>query len=182
MPVPASISMPTIDFSVVRDLRKAEGLTLQQVADRSGLSVAGLSKLERNQNLIELETLYRLARVFGLTATDLLSLAESRSAQRKSVQRYQSGPFDFEKLTCRGLDLFHATARAGDSLQHPEAHGDEYEVCWVREGEINILFSHERHALHPGEALQFDAILPHTYEIIRDASLVIAHLTKSHRF
>lgn len=179
---PHASNLPVLDFSVVRDVRKEAGLTLQQVADRSGLSIAGLSKLERNQNLIELETLYRLARVFGLTATDLLSLAESRTAQRKSIQRYHSGPFDFEKLNCRGLELFHATGHAGDSLKHPEAHGDEYEICWVRKGQIDITFSHEKHSLKPGEALQFDAVLPHTYHILKDASLIIAHLTKHHRF
>jgi transcriptional regulator with XRE-family HTH domain len=179
---PAASATPSLDFSVVRDLRKEAGLTLQQVADRSGLSIASLSKLERNQNLVELETLYRLARVFGLTATDLLSLAESRTAQRKSIQRYRSGPFDFEKLSYQGIDVFHATARAGDSLQHPEAHGDEHEICWVRHGRLHVAFTHEQHTLGPGEALQFDAILPHTYRILEDAKLIILHLTKTHRF
>ncbi|BCX46719.1 transcriptional regulator, XRE family protein [Haloferula helveola] len=172
----------SLDFSVIRDLRKQAGLTLQQVSDRSGLSIASLSKLERNQNLVELETLHRLARVFGLSASDLLSLAESPTAHRKTVHRYRSGPFDFEKIAFQGVDLFHATATAGGSLQHPEAHGDDYEICWVRSGRVHIAFSHEQHTLGPGEALKFDAVLPHTYEILEDAELIIAHLTKTHRF
>ncbi|MBB5351713.1 transcriptional regulator with XRE-family HTH domain [Haloferula luteola] len=172
----------SLDFAVIRNLRKQAGLTLQQVSDQSGLSVASLSKLERNQNLIELPTLHRLARVFGLSASDLLSLAESATAHRKKVTRYQSGPFNFEKLAFQGVELFHATARAGDSLQHPEAHGDEHEICWVRKGRVHIAFSHEQHTLAAGDALKFDAVLPHTYEIQADAELIIAHLTKTHRF
>jgi transcriptional regulator with XRE-family HTH domain len=182
MPLADLKATPELDFSVVREVRKQAGMTLQEVADQSGLSIASLSKLERNQNLVELETLYRLARVFGLSASDLLSLAESRTAHRKTIERYQSGPFEFEKLGYQGIELFHADAKAGGSLQHPEAHGDDYEICWVRSGRIHIRFSHEQHTLGPGEAIQFDAVLPHTYEILEDATLIIAHIQKTHRF
>ena len=155
---------------------------MQQVSEQSGLSIASLSKLERNQNLIELPTLHRLARVFGLSASDLLSLAESPTAQIKEVHRYQSGPFDFEKIAFQGIELFVAKAKTGESLQRPEAHGDEYEICWVRSGKVHIAFEHEQHTLSDGDALKFDAVLPHTYEILEEAELVIAHLTKTHRF
>ena len=172
----------SLDFSVIRDLRKQAGLTLQQVSDLSGLSVASLSKLERNHNLVELPTLHRLARVFALSASDLLSLAESATAHRKSATAYTSGPFQFEKIAFQGVELFQATAKAGDSLQHPEAHGDEFEICWVRRGKVHIAFNHEQHTLAAGDALKFDAVLPHTYEILEDAELTIVHLTKTHRF
>ena len=171
-----------LDFSVVRDLRKGEGLTLDELSQRSGLSVSVLSKLERNRNLVELETLYRLARAFRLSASDLLSLAESVAAHRKSAERYRSGPFDFEKLSFQGIDCFRATAPAGESLKHPEAHGDEFEICWVQSGRIRIVLPREQHDLGPGEALKFDAVLEHTYEILEDAELFIVHLTKTHRF
>ena len=180
--MPDSPDKPELDFSIVREVRTQAGMTLQDVADRSGISVASLSKLERNQNLVELETLYRLAKVFGLSASDLLSLVESRTAHRKSAERYQSGPFEFEKLAYQGVELFHGKARAGGELKHPEAHGDDHEICWVRSGRIHIRFSHEQHTLGPGEAIQFDAVLPHTYEILEDATVIIAHLQKTHRF
>ncbi len=177
-----SHSIEALDFSVVRQLRKSKGLTLDELSKRSGLSISVLSKLERNQNLVELETLYRLARAFGLSATDLLSLAESVAAHSKSVECYQSGPFEFEKLSYQGIDCFHATASAGGTLSKPEAHGDEYEFCWVRSGRVRITLALEHHNLGPGEALKFDAALEHTYEIIEDAELNIIHLTKAHRF
>ena len=173
---------PPIDFSVLRDVRKQAGMTLEELARRSKLSIASLSKLERNQSMVGLDTLFRIARVFGLSASDLLSLAESRTAHIKTIERYQSGPFDFEKLSWQGVELFHASAKVGHSLKHPEAHGDEHEICWVRKGRVHIAFSHEEHTLNPGEAIKFDAVLPHIYEIIEDAELIIAHLTKTHRF
>lgn len=172
----------TLDFSIVRDLRKAAGMTLDEVSQKSGISIAGLSKLERNQNMIELDTLYRLARVFGLTATDLLNLAESCSARAKTAERYTSGPFNFEKVGFNGIDCFRATAEAGSQLSKPEAHGDEFEICWLHQGKIRITLPREQHVLCQGQALKFDAALEHSYEILEESELTIIHIEKTHRF
>lgn len=172
----------TLDFSVVRDLRKRAGMTLEDVSQKSGVSIAGLSKLERNQNMIELDTLYRLARVFGLSATDLLNLAESCSAHCKDAESYTSGPFDFQKISFKGIDCFQATAKQGGNLTKPEAHGDEFEICWLRSGSIRITLPRETHLLKPGQALKFDAALAHSYEILEDSEVTILHLEKTHRF
>ena len=172
----------TLDFSVVRDLRKREGMTLEEVSRKSGISIAGLSKLERNQNMIELDTLYRLARVFSLSATDLLNLAESSSARLKDAEFYQSGPFDFEKVGFRGIDCFYAKAKIGNELSKPEAHGDEFEICWLLQGRIQITLPREVHLLKPGQALKFDAALSHTYQILEDSEMTILHIEKTHRF
>jgi transcriptional regulator with XRE-family HTH domain len=171
-----------LDFSVVRDLRKRAGMTLEDVSHKSGVSIAGLSKLERNQNMIELDTLYRLARVFGLSATDLLNLAESCSAHCKDAETYTSGPFDFEKVSFKGIDCFHAVAKRGGKLSKPEAHGDEFEICWLRSGRICITLPREVHTLAPGQALKFDAALAHSYQILEDSEMTILHLEKTHGF
>lgn len=171
-----------LDFSVVRDLRKRQGLTLGEVAERSGVSTAVLSKLERNQNVCEIDTLYRIARVFGLSSSDLLGLAENCSARLKRESEYESGPFHFRRITFDGIVCFVATAQAGQHLTKPEAHGDEFEVCWVQSGRVRIQLPREQHTLAAGDALKFDAVLEHTYEILEDASLVILHLRKDHRF
>lgn len=171
-----------LDFSIVRDLRKRAGMTLDEVSQKSGISIAGLSKLERNQNMIELDTLYRLARVFGLSATDLLNLAESCSARVKTAEDYQSGPFNFKKVSFRGIDCFYAEASKGSELSKPEAHGDEFEICWLLSGRIRISLARESHTLTPGQALKFDAALAHSYEILEDSVIGIIHLEKTHRF
>lgn len=178
----AESPIDALDFTIVRELRKQKGLTLEGLSDLSGLSVSVLSKLERNQNLMEMETLFRLARAFHLSASELLSLAESSSAHLKEVVSYDSGPFHFEKMSYQGLDIFYATAKAGKSLRHPEAHGDELEICWVRSGKLRVEFPHEFHVLLKGQAIKFDAVVEHNYEMLEDSELVIVHLTKSHRF
>ena len=78
-----SATAPKFDFRVLRRLREQHEMTLAELSKASGVSVAVISKLERNQQSAELDTLYRLSRAFGLSATDLLALTESPIAPTK---------------------------------------------------------------------------------------------------
>jgi len=50
----------------LRAVRKAQGLSLSQVAQRSGVDVGHLSRVERGQAGLSIDTLARLAKVLGL--------------------------------------------------------------------------------------------------------------------
>ncbi len=173
---------PTLDFSILREMRKREGLTLGAVSERSGVSPAVISKLERNQTSAELETIYRLARAFGQTATDLVALAEGRTAQRTTAKKYQSNSFDFTRIDFANAQCFHAFAPAGTVVSRPDVHGDDFEICWVRAGSVKIGLPRETHLLKAGDALQFDGVQEHTYESLEASELIIIHLRKDKRF
>lgn len=170
------------DMSVIRELRKRDGLTLEIVHQRSGISPAVLSRIERNVANPELETLYRVARVFGMTATDLLALAEQRSAHTTREESYRKNGFAFRKITYGKISLFYGTATQGAHISNPEIHHNEYEVCWVLEGRLLVSLPGESHALNPGEAMQFDAVLEHTYKALEDSQIMLAHVKKGMRF
>lgn len=174
--------MPMYDFSVLRSLRKREALTINDVAGRASVSPAVISKLERNQTKAELETLYKIARVFGLSATDLLGLAESRISHRTSARSYRSGDFTFQRIDYGNVQCFMATADSGAQVSRPEIHHDDFETCWVLEGELAITLPHEKHRLGAGEAIQFDAVQEHTYEALRACRFLILHVRKDKRF
>lgn len=170
------------DFSVVRELRKREGLTLGDVSRRSGISIPVLSRLERNQSVAEIETIFKLSRVFGMNAADLLALAESRSAHHAAESRHKSGGFAFREVRYGNALCLYGKAKRGSSLSRPEVHGDDYEICWVLEGRLRIRLPHEVHDLAAGQAIQFDAILEHSYEALADCEIVIVHMRKGKRF
>lgn len=173
---------PELDFSVLRILRKQEGLTLEETCRRSGVSTAVISKLERNQSAAELGTLYRLARVFGMSASELLALAEARLATTAEAVSYAHDGFSFDRVTYRNASAFYARARAKARISRPELHHDDYEVCWVLEGELEITLPSETRRLRAGRSLQFDAMLPHSYASLADTRFIILHLRKENRF
>ncbi len=170
------------DFSFLRQLRKRDDLTISDVSARSGISAAVISKLERNQTRAELETLFKLSRVFGLTTNELVALAESRTSQRANSVKHMAGGFVFREVAYANVRCMFAAARKGAKVSRPEIHRDDYEVCWVLSGKVRFTLPDERHELTTGVAIQFDAILHHTYEALEDCEIVIIHLRKGKRF
>lgn len=177
---PMPVSM--YDFSVVRDLRRRDGLTIAELSRRTGISSAVISKLERNQSAAELATLFGISRAFGVNTTDLLLLAESRTAHLKHETLHKSGAFRFREVAYSNVRALIGEASAGGKVSNPEIHSDDYEICWVLEGQVRIILPHEQHELKAGQCVQFDAILEHTYEVIEDCRVLILHQKKAKRF
>ncbi len=170
------------DFSILRALRRKEGLSIQDVSDASGVSVSVISKLERNRTSAELETVYKLAQVFGMNPSDLLSLAESQIAHRKRAGRRRTGGFSFSEINYGNIRCLHGNAKAGSSVSRPKIHKDDYELCWVLKGKLLFHLPNEKLNLLKGESIQFDALLEHTYEAVEDCEIIILHIKKPNRF
>ena len=170
------------NFSVLRDLRKRDGLTIADLSEKSGISPAVISKLERNQTVAGLGTLFRLARAFGITSAELLTLIESRTAQcKKEIDRIVED-FHFRQIEFANSKCFYAEAVKGARRSNPDAHRDDYETCWVLEGSVRIVLPYETHILNSGDCLQFDALFEHTYEVLEDCRIILQHIHKQKRF
>jgi transcriptional regulator with XRE-family HTH domain len=170
------------DFSPIREYRQRAGLTIGQLSSAAGVSTGVISKLERNQTSAELGTLHRIARVFGMNATDLLALAECRAAHRAAESEHRSGDFVFREIRGVNLRLLLGQASAGGRVSEPRVHRDDIELCWVLEGRVRVTLPHEQHELARGDSIQFDAIQPHTYHAIEECRVLISHLRKPNRF
>lgn len=179
---PIEESAEMYNFSVLRDLRKREGMTIADLSEKSGISPAVISKLERNQTVAGLGTLFRLARAFGITSAELLSLIESRTAQCKKETERIAGDFHFRLIEFANSKCFYAEAPKGAKRSNPDAHRDEYETCWVLEGSLKIVLPYETHILNEGDCLQFDALFEHTYEALEDSRIILQHIHKQKRF
>jgi transcriptional regulator with XRE-family HTH domain len=168
----------TYDFSILRNLRKAQGFTIADIAQAAGISTAVISRIERNQAVPELDTLARLGKAFGISATDLLGLAEFRSAQITHSQHYVSGGFQFQHINFINIQCFLGSAMAGGTVNRPEVHHNDHEICWVLQGNIEMILNEERHVLKEGDAIQFDAVLTHTYRALTDCRILTLHIRK----
>lgn len=170
------------DFSVLRELRRHEGLSIADVSAQSGVSPAVISKLERNQTLAGLDTLYRLARVFAMTPSDLLAIAESPSARRRVATEHVNHGIRFQEISYGNLRCLLGQAPAGSATERPQVHSDDFEICWVLSGRIVFHLPHEKLVLASGEAIQFDGVLDHRYEAIEESRFLLIHLQKPKRF
>ncbi|MCB1119919.1 MAG: helix-turn-helix transcriptional regulator, partial [Verrucomicrobiae bacterium] len=117
-----TLSIPMFDFSVLREIRKRAGMTLSDLSERSGVSLGVISKLERNQTQAEVGTLYKLGRVFGMRATDILTLAEAPLSNKKQAQEYYSDGFQFQSVKYAKAKCILASAKAGARISKPDVH------------------------------------------------------------
>ncbi len=170
------------DFSVLRRLREQHEMTLADLSKASGVSTPVISKLERNQQSAELDTLYRLGRAFGMSATDLIALAESPLAHRSDEHAHRSGEFKFRQIRFANVVALLGTAPANSQVSRPEIHHDDTEVCWVLAGKLRLTLPHEQCVLEAGQCMQFDAIQRHTYESLAESQFIILHLRKDKRY
>ncbi|MEU3292987.1 helix-turn-helix transcriptional regulator [Streptomyces longwoodensis] len=75
----------------LRAVRIARGWTLRQVATRSGINPGHLSKVERGEKQLSIESLYRLATVLGMRELTTLLKPYVPARQIAATLEVQSG-------------------------------------------------------------------------------------------
>lgn len=159
----------------VRALREAMGLSLRDLAKRSGVSAPMLSQVERGETSPTLVVAAKIAAGLELTLSQLLRLDEgehvavSRAGERR---RYERGGHRFEELTPPlpgqradvSLHTLKAGATTGGSDDPPMHEPGSRETAVVLTGVLALTVDGTRHELHAGDSVTFDADLPHHFE------------------
>jgi transcriptional regulator with XRE-family HTH domain len=164
----------------VRALREAMDLSLRDLADRSGVSAPMLSQVERGETSPTLAVAGRIAAGLDLRLSQLLRLDEGgsvtvvkagdgRTGGRKG-HRYEilspALPGQRAELSRHTLAPGAATGGPGDPPMHEPG---SRETAVVEAGEVVLVCDGESHVLHAGDAVTFDADLPHHFENPGDA-------------
>jgi transcriptional regulator with XRE-family HTH domain len=159
----------------VKALREAEGLSLRELAERSGVSAPMLSQVERGETSPTLQTAARIASGLQLRLSQLLRLDEDgavsvvRAAERrgggKGGHRYEvltpPLPGQRAEISRHTLAAGAATGGPGDPPMHePGAR----ESAIVERGTVRLLVDGAVHDLAAGDCVTFDADLPHHFE------------------
>jgi transcriptional regulator with XRE-family HTH domain len=159
----------------VRALREAMGCSLRDLAERSGVSAPMLSQVERGETSPTLVVAEKIAAGLELTLSQLLRLDEgehvavSRATGRR---RYERGGHRFEELTpplpgqradvsLHTLKMGASTGGPGDPPIHEPG---SRETAVVLTGLLALVVDGTRHQLRAGDAVTFDADLPHHFE------------------
>ena len=160
----------------VRALREAMDLSLRDLAERSGVSAPMLSQVERGETSPTLQVAARIASGLDLRLSQLLRLDEDgavsivRAGERRSGGG--SAGHAYEVLTPplpgqRAEVAIHTLApdaRTGASGDPPMHEPGSRETVIVTRGTVVFVCDGKRHDLHEGDAVTFDADLPHHFE------------------
>ena len=160
----------------LRALRKAQKVTLVELAKASHVDAATISRIETGKMSGTLESHIRLAAALGLKVTDLYSgIEEARTkdavtlqsaSQQKEVYVHQAGKSSIAMLTTevmkKKLMPVLVTIQPGGSTHTEEAKVGTERFLYVLEGAVEAKVGATTHALRRGSTLYLDASIPHS--------------------
>ena len=156
----------------LRRLRTQRGLSLEKLAQQSGVSRAMLGQIELGQSAPTINVLWKIASGLGVTFSALIA-AQTRSgplvlrAQDARLLTSSDRKFSSRALfpvnEPRRVEFYELRLSAG-GIEHAAAHAaGTVENLVVAEGAVEIEVEGHRHALDAGDAIMFEAGAPHVY-------------------
>jgi transcriptional regulator with XRE-family HTH domain len=158
--------------ATLQSARVAQDLSVNALAERSGVSRAMIGKIERGDAQPTAVLLGRLSGALGLTLSELVARAEGagdllrRAAdqptwtdpatgyRRRAVSPTTEGP----------LELVEVELPPGASVSYPaDAYIFKYQQIWILEGELHFQEGDVLHQLAAGDCLQLGAPAPCTF-------------------
>lgn len=169
----------------VRALRESMGLSLRELAARSGVSAPMLSQVERGETSPTLQVATKIAAGLELRLSQLLRLDEDDvvTVVRADARRSGGGsgghafeiltpsfPGQHVELSRHELAPGAATGGSGDPPIHDAG---SREIAYVDCGRVVLEIDGERHELAAGDTVTFDADLPHHFHNPGDEPAVL---------
>jgi transcriptional regulator with XRE-family HTH domain len=158
----------------IRRLRRERGLTLDLLAERSGVSRAMISKLERGEKNPTLVVAAKVAEGLGVSLSQLVGVEERREImvvrrERRMIMRDPVTGFERQLLSPsfggRGIEFIRNVVPEGSSSGEfpPHRRGvEEYVV--VESGRLRAVLGGEDYLLEEGDALYFEADISHRFD------------------
>ncbi|MCJ7596668.1 MAG: XRE family transcriptional regulator [Desulfobacterales bacterium] len=171
---------PKEDFIVkvgerVKSVREKRGLSLEDICQRTGLTMEVLSQIEEGEIAPPLGMVIKLAKALEMKMGYFISGDEERAytivrrGDRKVVSRYDSKKgkqygYEFESLAPhkkdRHMEPFLVTLEPADTEEERSTH-DGQEFIFVLKGKMEVRLGEEIHILDPGDAIYYDSVVPH---------------------
>ena len=162
----------------VRGLRRERRLTLEGLAERSGVSRAMISKLERGEKNPTLVVAAKVAEGLGVTLSQLVGVEEKREVvlvprERRMVMHDPATGFERQLLSPsfggRGVEFTLNIVPEGSASGEcpPHRRGVEEYVA-VEKGRLRAVIGDEEYLLEEGDALYFEADVSHRFDNIGD--------------
>lgn len=166
LPQPDTNLIPNIG-QILRRLRAQHGLSVKEVAERSGLSHSFLHAVERGESDIALGRLARLAHVFGYDIGSFLGFT-SRLSQPNFVGKEQRALINrgkgvrYESLRLPGIEFeLESVELAPHSAFRNELSHEGIDVVYCMRGNAVLVFNGTDYPMSEGDCCVFSAGYPH---------------------
>lgn len=161
----------------IKSLRESQGISLEELAQRTGLGIEQIERIEQDIDLPSLAPLIKIARVLGVRLGTLLDEQDENGpviCRKGEVQN--SITFSNNAIQSRKHMIYHSLSRSkADRHMEPffidvtptddsdfvlSTHEGE-EFILVMEGTMEIIYGKNAYLLEEGDSIYYDSIVPH---------------------
>lgn len=162
----------------IKSLRESKSISLEEMAERSGLSKEQITTIEEEKNLPSLAPMIKIARVLGVRLGTFLDDQDesgpvvSRSSERRNAVSFSTNQtdshthMDYYALSHdkagRHIEPFiiHVEPLIKGGAFNVSSHeGEEFIYCL--EGAIEVQYGSEKYIIEAGDSIYYDSIVDH---------------------
>jgi len=164
-------SLNIIVAANLKKLREERKLSLDNVAQLTGVSKSMLGQIERGESNPTVTTVWKIANGFKISFTELINttqdnaeiiLKEDIESLAEDNGKYRIYPF-FPYESTREFEMYGIEIEKGGYLS-ADSHGEgTEEFITVFDGELTIRVNNEEFTVKQGGAIRFKADKPHIY-------------------
>ncbi|BAZ98705.1 MULTISPECIES: helix-turn-helix domain-containing protein [Methanothermobacter] len=161
----------------IKQLRDNQNITVDELAERSGVNAELINKIEEGDIIPSLTPLIKISRTLGVRLGTLLDdrvQDEPVIVRKGKTERVIHFSGYEEKTDTSNLSFHSLGAGKGDRHMEPfiidvELHTDDFklsshegeEFIYVLEGEIEVIYGQDRYLLSEGDSIYYDSVVPH---------------------
>lgn len=157
----------------IRTLRKKRNITLVDMAEKTGVAQATLSRIETGSMTGTVESHEKISEVLGIGLAELYTGVDRRYEEIEHIDHsaprpvaHQSSAFKLELLTQESsrkkITPMLITIQAESEVPQEKSERGVEKFFYVLEGNVSVQVENESFELKEQETLYFDASLPHT--------------------
>ena len=165
--------------SKIKGIRESKNLTIEEIAESSGLSVEQISSIENDQNLPSLGPLIKIARALGVRLGTFMDdndalgpvVCRAEDRERDSSISFSNGATDARKhmeyhplaqqKAGRHMEPFVIDINPSEQQEFKLSAHEGEEFIYVMEGEVEIEYGKEKYTLKEGDSIFYDSIVKH---------------------
>ena len=156
----------------MRELRKQKGLTLVEIAEKTGVAQATLSRIETGVMIGTIESHAKIAEVIGVGLPELYQDIDDRSAKtavgkeedlKKASTHSRNVRITLltQQINNKKMTPLLIEIGAGAETEKEKKERGIEKFIWVQEGSIKVKLEKEEFELKAGDTFYFDASYPH---------------------
>jgi len=172
---------------MIRERRLKRGMTLDDLAIKSGCTPSFISQLEKSKALPSISTLYAIASVLDVPVTDFFPKMEepskvTRAANRESFH-FEGSSIVYSPLSTKfshgavtAFILEHKPSSQALPTDETRSHAGE-EFFYVLDGVIRFYIEGTVYDLYPGDSIYYPSTCKHRVENLNNQSVYLLSLS-----